>query len=129
MLYVVDTHSLIWFLTEDKKLGKNALKVLEDADKGKHIIIIPTIVLAEFAYICEKRNLKIKFEDILKKLKESFNYIPYNLDLDTIIRSLKLERLKDIHDRLIVAVANILNAKIITKDKSIDQSGYVSCVW
>jgi predicted nucleic acid-binding protein len=46
-IFVTDTHALLWYLTEDKQLGKKALKIFEKADKGEAEIIIPTTVLAE----------------------------------------------------------------------------------
>jgi PIN domain nuclease of toxin-antitoxin system len=129
MIYVIDTHSLIWFLTGDKNLGKNALKILEDADKGVHIIIIPTIVLAELMYICENKGINMKFIDILNKLKNSLNYIPYNLDINLIIKASTLNKIKEIHDRLIIAITQLTDAKLITKDKLIKNTSYVECVW
>jgi len=129
MLYTIDTHSLIWFLTENKKLGKKALKILEETDQGKHIVIIPTIVLAELLYLCENKDVKLDFKDFLNKLKESFNYIPYSLDLNVILKSIELKKLKDIHDRIIVATALSTNTKLITKDKLIKDTGYLDCIW
>jgi PIN domain nuclease of toxin-antitoxin system len=38
-------------------------------------------------------------------------------------------RLKELHDRIIVATAKILNAKLITKDRQIRDSGIVEIVW
>ena len=38
-------------------------------------------------------------------------------------------KLKEPHDRIIVATAKLLNARLITKDKLIKKSGYVKTVW
>ncbi len=40
--YIVDTHSLVWFLEKSPKLGKKARNALLDSDSS---LIIPTIVL------------------------------------------------------------------------------------
>ncbi|MBM4402382.1 MAG: twitching motility protein PilT, partial [Candidatus Cloacimonetes bacterium] len=45
--FVVDTHSLIWFLTADERLGKKAKEVLLSADGTHVILLISTIVLFE----------------------------------------------------------------------------------
>ena len=85
MIYVSDTHSLIWFLTNDSKLGKEALKIFLDADDGKVTIVIPTIVLAEIAYIIENKGYsKINFTSFLDGLEHSSNYIITSLDIDII---------------------------------------------
>lgn len=129
MIYVTDTHSLIWFLTNDNKLGKNALKIFQSADEGKCIIIIPTIVLAEISHIIEKGKTNIKFRDILIKLENSLNYIPYNLDLEIILKTQQLIKIPEIHDRIITAIASLINASILTKDQTIKGSGYVKTIW
>lgn len=33
------------------------------------------------------------------------------------------------HDKIIIATAKILNAKLITKDEKIIESGYVETIW
>ena len=127
-MFVSDTHSLVWYLTDDPKLGKNSLKTFEDADSGKETIIIPTIVLAELLYICERKKIGVKFNDILEKLKDSFNYVVYNLDFQIILK-LKQLRISDLHDRIIIATALITKSKLITKDPIIEKSNYVQTVW
>jgi PIN domain nuclease of toxin-antitoxin system len=48
MLYVVDTHALIWFFEDNPKLGAQAKNILSDPDSQ---LILPTIALAETAWI------------------------------------------------------------------------------
>lgn len=31
-IFVTDTHALLWYLTEDERLGKKALKIFDKAD-------------------------------------------------------------------------------------------------
>ena len=47
MIYVTDTHSFLWYLSEDKRLSKNAKSVFDKAENDSAVIVIPTIVLAE----------------------------------------------------------------------------------
>jgi len=127
-MFVSDTQSLIWHLTEDSKLGKNALKVFEDADSGKEIIIIPTIVLAELLHICEKKKINFRFDYVLEKLKDSSNYVVYNLDFQVILKIKKIKN-SDLHDRIIIATALITKSKLITKDNVIKRLDYVQTLW
>ncbi len=129
MIYVADTHSLVWFLTEDKKLGKEVLVIFQNTDAGKSVIVIPTIVIAEVMYIAESKDAAIKFSDLLEKLKQSVNYIVFDLDLEVLIEMQYYKKLKDIHDRIIVATASITKSKLITKDKNIKDSSYVETIW
>ena len=129
MYYVTDTHSLIWYLTEDKKLGKNALSIFNDADNGKAIIIVPTIVLAEIISICEKKRVELKIREVLDKIKNSLNYIPYNLDVETLEKVISIKNIPEIHDKIIVAISLLTNSKLITKDKEIVNSKLVEAIW
>ena len=129
MLYLADTHSLVWFLTDSSKLGKKALELLNRAERGNGIIFIPTIVLAEIMYICERKKAAIKFKDVLRKLENSSNYIVYNLDLGVLNKSQGLTKIHELHDRIIVATAQIVRAKILTKDEDIKNSGYAETIW
>ena len=69
MIYVADTHGLIWFLTKDDKLGKEAATIFYNTDRGKSLVVIPTIVIAEVMYIVENKYPQIKFSDLLEKLE------------------------------------------------------------
>jgi len=55
MNYVTDTHSLVWYFTEDTQLSKNALKSFEQTIKGG-MIVVPAVVLAEVMFIAKKRE-------------------------------------------------------------------------
>jgi len=129
MPYVADTHSLIWFLTDDKRLGAKAKDILERADEGKVIIIIPTIVLAELVFICEKKDVSVKFKDVSDKINESSNYIHYNLDMKVISEIANLKQIPEMHDRVITATSKLNKATLITKDEDIIESGMIETVW
>ena len=129
MLYVADTHSIIWFLTDDRRLGEKAKGILEKADEGKVIIIIPTIVLAELVFICEKKDASVKFKDLMDKISESSNYIYYNLDMKVISEITNLAQIPEMHDRIITATAKLNRAVLITKDPDIVEAGIIETIW
>ena len=129
MSYVLDTHALIWFLTSDSKLGKKALELLRNADDERETIIIPTVVLAEVLHICEKKKVALKFKEILKKINDSSNYIIYDLNLEVILKLEELDKINELHDRIIIATSILSDSKIITKDEIIRNSNYVEVVW
>ena len=129
MLYVTDTHSLVWYLSEDYRLSVKAKEIFEYVEKGNIAIIIPTIVLAELFYICENKGLLNIFYLIIEKIKEGSSFIAYNLDLNIIVEFKDLLNISEMHDRIIVATARLLKADVITKDEEIEDSGYVKTVW
>lgn len=61
----MDTHALLWHLTEDDKLGRKAKEVLDGGDRGEKTIIIPTMVSTEALFILEKKRVDLKFREIL----------------------------------------------------------------
>ncbi len=42
--YVVDTHALVWYLTDDMKLSEEAAAIIEKSERGDPTVVIPTIV-------------------------------------------------------------------------------------
>jgi len=130
-MYLTDTHALLWYLTDDERLGERARETFVEADKGEATVIIPTIVLAESLFIVEKHKVDVKFRDILKKIQNSLNYVVYPLNITVVLKcqDKELKKISEIHDRIIVATAKLLNVKPITKDPEIQDSGIVECVW
>lgn len=128
-MYVADAHAFIWFLTEDEKLGENAKKLFLSADKGDISIVIPSIVLLETLHVCEKHKAELMFEDVMQKIQNSLNYPVYPLDMRVVEECQNLKEFHELHDRVIVATAKLLNAKVITKDDEIKNSGIVGVVW
>ena len=129
MYHVTDTHSLIWYLTEDNKLGKKAFSIFDKADRGEAIIIVPTIVLSEMIYICEKKRAGLEVKDVIHKIKNSLNYIPYNLDIETLEKLITIKNIPEMHDRIITAIALLTGSVLITKDKEIIKSKTVETIW
>ena len=54
--YVVDAHSLVWFIAEDERLSKPGERLLDQAEEGEVQVLIPTVVLAEITYIILPRR-------------------------------------------------------------------------
>ncbi|MCP8313705.1 MAG: PIN domain-containing protein [archaeon] len=129
MSFITDTHAFIWHLTQDPRLGKKAVEIFDKSERGEIIVIIPTIVLAECLYLAEKYKIALKFTRIVKKIRIATNYMTYPLSLDVVIEAQKLKKLREIHDRIIVATAKLMDASLITKDKSIQESRYVEVIW
>ncbi|RLA83361.1 MAG: hypothetical protein DRG31_06275 [Deltaproteobacteria bacterium] len=98
------------------------------AENGESIIFIPTIVLAECLYLVENGKIELSFNDLIKKLEISNNFVPTSFNFQ-ILKLLPKIELKELHDRVIVATAKLLNAKLITKDKEIIDSGIVEVIW
>jgi predicted nucleic acid-binding protein len=126
MLYVIDTHALVWYL--DGTLPKPINDIFESAENGESTLFIPTIVLAECLYLAEKNKIDLDFNDLLKRIEMSRNFIYASFNFH-ILRILPKIRVGELHDKIIVATAKMLNAKLITKDREIKNSGIVTVEW
>ena len=107
---------------------KKALEAFEECDSGKYIMIIPSIVLVETLFLCENKRVELKFEEILSRIQMSSNYHIYPLDERVVAECMNIN-LSDPHDRIIVATAKLLNAKLITKDEKIRKAKIIKTIW
>lgn len=126
MRYVIDTHALIGYI-EDRLPGRID-KIFESAEKGNSTIFVPTIVLSECQHMIYKEKIDLDFGSLLNRIKMEKKFIPVVLDLE-ILELLPEIELKEIHDRIIVATAEKLNAKLITKDREIRKAEIIQIVW
>lgn len=131
-VYVTDTHPIIWHLTADANLGGNARRIFEEADKGIHTIWIPSIVLVEVVYICEKKGiLQGDAGPFLNHLANSPNYPVAPLDVQIVQEMQRIPRatITGMPDRIIVATSIRLQAPLISTDQAITNSGLITVVW
>lgn len=128
-IFVTDTHPLLWHLAEDESLSKRAEEIFNRADRGEIDIVIPTTVLAEALFITEKHRVDLEFLEIIEDISNSSNYLWYPLDLEVIMKCHELIEIPELHDRIIVATASLLDAKLITKDPEIADAKRVEVVW
>jgi PIN domain nuclease of toxin-antitoxin system len=124
--FVVDTHTLAWFVSRDQRLGAKAHKVLRDPNVR---LIIPAIVLAEIKYMAHRGRLTQTLDEVLRVIGSDPRCTIYPVDLSVINKApLGL----DIHDSLIVGTALVQReaiAGILTQDEAITSSGLAPTLW
>ena len=129
MIYVADTHALIWFLEGSGRLSAAARKAMESAD-GE--IVIPAIVLAEIAFLFGKKRVDTDLATVLHYVSRAENCTIYPLD-EVVVEQLPVGL--NIHDGLIVATAIVYrdvmkkDTAVVTKDEQIIGSGIVQTLW
>lgn len=128
MNYVTDTHSLVWYFTEDPQLSKKALESFERTIKDG-MIIVPAVVLAEIMVIARKGRITLSFEETLKKIEEYENFDIAPLDADILRVADKIAADMEMHDKLIAATSLYFEAALITKDEQIKETGIIKTVW
>ena len=63
MLYVLDTHVLIWYFIGSNRLHKELKKRIDKTRNQGGRLLVPTIVLAEALDIAEKGRVEFDFFD------------------------------------------------------------------
>jgi len=71
----------------------------------------------------------LDFDRILDKIENSSNYLIYDLNLEVIRKLKELTKIRELHDRIIVAIALLSDSKILTKDENIASSNYAEVIW
>ena len=123
MIYVIDTHILVWFLDSNKRLSSKYKKILLNE---KNTFIFSTIVLAEIKHLIAIKRIKIDFNSVLEYLSNCDNCIVYPVD-ETVIDNMPGGL--NIHDALIIATGLIYKNSmarevfILTEDDAIKSSG------
>lgn len=128
MDFITDTHSLVWYFTEDARLSKKAIKAFEGTIK-EGTLVVPAVVLAEIMYISKRGKIALTFEETLKTIEEYENFDIAPLDINILKTADRIETEMEMHDKLIVATALYYKARLITRDEQIKKAGIVSVVW
>ena len=126
--YVIDTQALIKFLNGVKVINNTIDQILKKADAGENIIIIPSVVIFEVAYLHEKKKVPVSITDIENILDGSLNYLEEPLSLNIIKAAFEIKDIPELHDRLIAGTARQLDLPILTNDPVIINSSFVECV-
>jgi PIN domain nuclease of toxin-antitoxin system len=127
--YVVDTHALIWYLLNDKKLSQRAKTIFQAAEQNQTILVISAIVVAELYYA----NVKNKWFPDFAKLYADITGKPFvrfmPVDHTHIPDFMQDTAVPEMHDRIIAGVARRLGAPLMTSDPLITEAAIVKTVW
>ena len=127
--YIVDTHTLFWYLTASPRLGSQAKAAFDKGARGEAVIYIPVIVLAELFYLNEKAGRPLDFRAIYEELSGSGQMILLPLMPEDILDFETDANVPEMHDRIIVGVARRMNATCLSLDSQIVQSKLVTTIW
>ncbi|KLU25492.1 twitching motility protein PilT [Caballeronia mineralivorans PML1(12)] len=131
-MIVLDTHTLIWWVTNDAALSKKAKTAIERERAGGEIIV-SAISAWEIAMLVERETIafSMDMENWLATVQQipGVRFAP--VDVDVSLKSVQLpgEFHKDPADRLIVATARKFAAPLVTKDLKIRAYAHVKTIW
>ncbi len=128
MYVCIDTHTLIWYLTNDTRLSSRVESFLFRAEAGELTIVVPIIVLLECMDIFEKEKVHFDFQTLVLRVTNAQNFIVSALDWTVVLETERTKGFKDLHDRIIVATAKLFDATLLSKDRII-RSMYAKATW
>jgi PIN domain nuclease of toxin-antitoxin system len=132
VIYVTDTHPLVfWASNRTNRLGKRARKIFQEAEQGKHSIIVPVVVLEETARLVEKKVVRLSgpFRRWAEELDRSANFQVQPYTIEILLESVALTAIRAPADRAIVASARQLRCPLITADQVIRDGNWADTVW
>jgi PIN domain nuclease of toxin-antitoxin system len=123
-----DTHAILWFLEDDKRLSPAAGAALD----GAQPILLPSICLVEITYLVEKGRLHAAvLPRLLAELDNTGTTLQLApLDLGVVLSLEDVSRfdVPDMPDRVIAATALHHRVPLVTRDGKIRSSG-VKTIW
>ncbi|MEZ5317936.1 MAG: type II toxin-antitoxin system VapC family toxin [Vicinamibacterales bacterium] len=132
MPILLDTHAWVWWVTEDRRLSRSALRLIT-REQGRDGLLLSAISIWEVAKRVEKRQL------ILDRPVDAWIDAALHrpgLHLVELARPILVESCRlpqpfhgDPADQLIVATARDREATIVTKDQRIDSYPHVRSTW
>jgi PIN domain nuclease of toxin-antitoxin system len=125
MLYVLDTHVLVWYFTGNARLSSEARDLIDNVRQQGGRLLVPTIVLAEALNIAAKGRVVFDFQQLYQLVRDEPEFEIVEFGLDVFDETLRVSAVPEIHDRIIVATARFFGADLLTKDGVIRSSGEV----
>ncbi len=129
--FLLDTHILIRWLVEPKKLTRNQSRALESAVERSELLALSDVTLLEIAILLgqDSYRLTVTFEDLIEELRANpaFRVLPLTFEIAAEVAALG-SQLRDPADRAIVATARVHRLKLVTSDQRIIESNLVQVI-
>jgi PIN domain nuclease of toxin-antitoxin system len=127
---LLDTHIVVRWLVDSKKLSKEQSRALEAAVRRSEPVALSAMSLLEVAILVDEGKLKLKgglnpFFDAVEA-NPVFRLLPLTYEVAADVAM--LAGLRDPADRTIVATARVHRLKLVTSDHRIIESKLVSVV-
>ena len=132
-MIVIDTHVLVWWVSESGALSTAAKRAIKNATKSGSEVLISSISAWEIAMLVEKGRLVLSM-DVERWLDEvaqidGVRFVPVDNEIGIKSAVLPGTFHKDLADRMIVATARKLAVPLVTADEKIIRYEHVKTIW
>ena len=129
---VADTHAVIWYLFQDKRLSAIAQATIAQIASVGDQVAFSTITLAEILYLSERGRIAA---DTLSHLFSAITTqqavlidVPFHRDIALAMQQIDPAQVPELPDRMIAATALYLSVPVITRDHKI-QASKIPTIW
>ncbi len=128
---LLDTHVLIRWMRESKKLSRQQVRALDDAERRAEPVTLSSMSLLEIAVLESQGRVKLKtslqefFDDL--QVNPIFQILPLTYEIAQEVAAMG-SVLRDPADRAIVATARVHRLRLVTSDQRIIGSKLVSVI-
>ena len=131
-MILLDTHALIWYLTQPEKMSKAGTQAVDAGFAGQGVGIVD-ITLWEVAMLAQKKRV-VFTKDVQEWLQDlallpHFRCLPISASIAVLSTRLPGRFHQDPVDRLLVAASIYLGAPLVTKDVRIQRYSHVQTIW
>jgi PIN domain nuclease of toxin-antitoxin system len=121
-IYVIDTHILIWYFTGSKRLSTELKDLIDTCRSQGGRLLVPTIVLAEALNVAERGKVDFDFSELYRLVQVEPEFEVVGFGAEVFEKTMRVQDVTEIHDRIITATASYYDAAILTKDGVIRDS-------
>jgi PIN domain nuclease of toxin-antitoxin system len=115
----VDTHTIVWYLSNDNRLSGRAIDALDRASAAGEYIYVRAICLVELTYLVEKARLPaIARERLIRAFDEPSTpckIAPLDRAVADALELVDRNEVPDMPDRVVAATAVALKAPLISR--------------
>ena len=120
MRLLLDTHVLLWWLSDDRKLAKNAREIIAKTDND---VLVSSASVWEVAIKAALRRLEIELDDLEDAIvRNGFRPLPIGLRHAVIAGRLPAVH-RDPFDRMLVAQASVEELRVVSHDRVFERYG------
>lgn len=129
---IADTHAIVWYLSDLKRLSPAAEVALDTAVASGEPIYVASITLVELRYLIEKGRLAPTVWDaVVNALADpdgSVRLEPLDLAVASELGVIPRGVVPEMPDRIIAATAHYLGLPLVTADHKIHAAG-IAVIW
>lgn len=131
-MILLDTHVLVWMVSDSSRLSRNAARALRKAEKNGDLAIA-SITLWELALLYHQGRLRTSgsIESAIREMleKSRVSVIEVTPEIAALTTTFPEQYPKDPGDRLIGATARAYGMTLVTQDERIRSSPLIRSVW